>query len=107
MSLFKDKEVAATLHHPDDNSTTKKTDYDFDLADANLLVNVIRISSEDAIIFGEELGEYRANVRGTAAAGMRDGDIIVLATGDKYQIINNPKLQKLFDRYKINIKVVE
>jgi hypothetical protein len=105
MSLFQGQEVDARYYEYSDSETTKITDaIDFDNDSwEEIKVNIIRISDTDAIVEGDILGEYRANVRALYDFVARGGVIWISAT-QIYQIAREPRYNKLLKRYHLNLK---
>lgn len=104
MGLFTDKEVIGSVYLPTDSSVTKKTTYPA-LPNFTIKINIIRINAEDAMIEGEELGEYRANIKNGRASEVTEGALIQ-ADNVKYRVVNKPRFNKLFNEYKLNLKPV-
>lgn len=104
MSLFREYELTASIYLPSDSDSTKKTEYP---ASPNFTVkmNLIRISAEDGLIEGEELGEYRADIDGTNAGLITQGAKVTVG-GFDYVVVNQPRYNKLFNHYKLNLKPV-
>lgn len=105
MSLFKNYEVIATVYPTQDDTTNDVTDYNSDTF--TIKVNAIRLSEDDELILGETLGQVRANIRGINAGLVKRGMIIVLNTGEKYRVVNDPRYNKLFKRYKLDLKIID
>lgn len=107
--------VPAEVYKPQDSNSTKKTS--FKLAsreyDFTIDINLIRISDTDAIIEGDQLGEWRAYVNGTNKDLLREGQIIFIPSNEfisqdmTLQIVGKIRNQKLFNnRKKLNLKLV-
>lgn len=106
MSLFPEFYTTAEVYIFDDNNTTKVIALP-STPNFTIEINVIRLNAEDSLIQGEQLGEYRANVRGSRASEVIEGAVIkIQGTNQKYQVVNRPKYLKLFKRYKLNLKPV-
>lgn len=95
MSLFDEFEVSGGIHLPNDSATTLKTTYDWDTADYTININIIRMTPEEEILFGEEMAMYRANVDGTNAEQLVKGAGVKVGTA-RYAVTNLPKENKLF-----------
>lgn len=106
MSLFPELEQTGEVYIFDDSNTTKISSLPAS-PDFTIKINVIRLNAEDSLIQGEQLGEYRANIKGTRASEVIEGAVIkIQGTSEKYQVVNKPKYLKLFNRYKLNLKPV-
>lgn len=106
MSLFPEFYTTGEVYIFDDNSTTKVTSLPSS-PNFTIDINVIRLNAEDQLIQGEQLGEYRANIKGARASEVIEGAVIkIQGTSEKFQVVNKPKYLKLFKRYKLNLKPV-
>lgn len=115
MSLFSELKVSAEVYKPQDSDTTKKTTWRIGSRTYDFLIdiNLIRIGDQDAIIEGDQLGEWRAYIDHANKSLLREGQIIFIPANDfisqdmKLQIVGKPRIQKLFNnRVKINLKLV-
>lgn len=115
MSLFKELTVSSEVYKPQDSNSTKKTNYKLASREYDFLIdlNLIRISDTDAIIEGDQLGEWRAYVNGNNKELLREGQIIYVPANDfnpqvmTLQIVGKPRIQKLFNnRRKLTLKLV-
>lgn len=106
MSLYKGQEKTASVYHPDDSDSTKTTTYPA-TADFTIDMNIIRRNEDAIAILGRDVGEYLANVRAsyTSAGSIAKGDKVVW-DGGTYKVVNEPKYNRLFQRYKIVLKGV-
>lgn len=101
MSIFADQEKISSVYHADDSNTTKKTTYPA-TADFTIMMNIIR-RNEDIIAYaGSEIGQYVSNVNGnyTNASNITKGDKIV-QLGQEFIVVNRPRFNRLFNRYKV------
>lgn len=105
MSLFKSQEQFATVYKPTDTNSTKITKWT-STGSFSILINILRMGFDANLIEGVELAPYRANVSGTNASLMKKGYLIKVGTV-YYEIMNEPRLNKLFNRYKVDLKKTE
>lgn len=68
-----------------------------------VFIHVIRRNEQDAVIMGEQLGEYVANV--LDGANIPEGALLI-SGNEKFQVTNKPKYVKLFNRYRLSLKPV-
>lgn len=102
MSLFTEQEVTARYYAYTDSLVTKITSINFGTASyTSFLINIIRIGDADALIEGDVLGEYRANV---TFSGAHRGGLVWISATEIYQIVKEPRYNKLFRKYKLNLK---
>lgn len=108
MSLFKGYYETFNVYLPIDNDTTKRASFDYENADFQIDLNIIRINDLDAIVEAQELGEYRANAEGTNASQIIQSAVLKKASDETeaYQVVNKPRYNKSFKRYKLNLKPV-
>ena len=110
MSLFINLQVVARHYVPvdDDNAKSITSLYDLINSDAEyteFMINTIKTTSQDEIVFGDTLGDFTANVD---YAGIKKGDYIYIADDEIfYEVVSKPKLLRLFNKYKLNLKAVE
>ena len=106
MSVYPEDELTASVYHPDDSDSTKKTSYPAS-ADFTIFMNIIRRNEADIAIMGQESGEYVANVNGTYAnaANIKKGDKITCNSID-YIVTNKPRKNVLFNAYKVLMRNV-
>ena len=103
MSLFTNFEKTATVYHPTDSNSTKKTSYQ--ATGYNVKMFIITRTAEGSIILGDEVGDFVANVKKTDLGlnELKEGDKVVW--DDKtYFIVNKPKYLGLFNSYKILLR---
>jgi hypothetical protein len=107
MSLYPENEKTASVYHATDSNSTKKTSYS-GTASFTILMFVIRRDEDKAALLGDEIGDYVADVNGTYtnAGNIRNGDKIVWE-GTAYTVINSPRHNTLFNRYKLLLKEVD
>jgi hypothetical protein len=104
MSLFADEEVLASVYHTTDSNSTKISTLDAGVAFAIMIFPIRR--NEDAIsIAGAEYGDYVVNVNAdySNAGSFRQGDTII-ADSVTYYVINRPRYNNLFNRYKLVLR---
>lgn len=110
MSLFPEYKVEAEVYNPQDSDSTKKTTYRIDSRnyDFKITINLIRIGDQDAIIEGDQLGEYRAYIDHSNKNLLKEGQLIYIPSQNiKLQIVGKIRTQKMFnDIKKINLKLV-
>lgn len=103
MSLFPEYYETGEVYGWDDSDNTKVTIRNstklFDIE-----INVIRRDATDELVLGQELGEYVANIKGANASNVSEGHLINVDSGDWFQVVNKPRRNKLFNRYKVNLK---
>jgi len=105
MSLYPRFEVPYAVFLPGTDLPNEQTNYDLQNADFNIDVHVIRLNALDSAIGDQELGDFRANVRGPEAFRIIQSAIIInLITGQGYKITNKPRYLKSFFRYKLDLK---
>lgn len=103
MSLFKDKELAATIYLPADDNTTKITKWSSYGVD--IKINILRMGFSEGIIEGVNMPEYRANLRGINYDQAARGALIkITSTNEIYQIENEPRPNVLFGGVKVDLK---
>ena len=105
MSLFPEYNQVFDVYLADDSSTTKITTYDLDTADFSVTGHMIRISSQDEMIEGEALGTHRMNLSDSNGSLAKEGSVFVSRTTNiAYKVVNRPRYNKLFKRYKLHFK---
>lgn len=105
MSLFPEYELAARLYDFVDSGSTKITTIDVDTDPyTEITINVIRLGDTDALIQGDVLGEYTANISTSAERGQL---VYIPSTGDKFHVVKKPRYNKLFEKYHVNLKPID
>lgn len=103
MSLFKKEEKTGSVYHWTDSLTTKKTTLASKAFDIKM--NIIRRGSAEAVLLGDIVGDFVANVNGkyTNADKILKADKIVW-DGGTYEVVNEPRKNILFNSYKLELK---
>ncbi len=97
MSLYTEFQVTANCYQPQDDGTTKITTWNKSSPDFQIRITLIRPTSEDTLVFDEQLGTYKANVNDPNASLIKKGTVIVLPDNEAFQVVNKPKVLRLFN----------
>jgi len=106
MSVFPEKEELYNVYAPSDSQSTKKTSYP-GTPTFTVMAHIIRITAEESLVFGEELGNYVANVEGPSSFNIKRGYLLKNADGTKaYTVKNKPRRYAFLNKVKLHLAEV-
>lgn len=103
MSLYPEYEHTGyffSANYSDSTRMSEFTDYTPANADFTCDVFLIRLSAADAIISGEEYGDYRANIGGANRSLIEEGQVM-LWNNNLYIVKNKPKPLNIFPKVRV------
>jgi hypothetical protein len=104
MSLFSGQEKLVEVYHSVDTTAKKVVNYP---STPNFLVrvNLIRRGADVTSFLGDQLTEFIANVREDYLGDetLKESDKVVI-DNKEFIIVNKPRYNRLFKRYRINLR---
>jgi len=107
MSLFTGQETLVGVYKGSDDNTKKVVSYP-SAPSFMVRMNLIRRGSDVTSFMGDELSQFVANVREDylGQETIKESDMINI-DGKKYVITNKPRYNRLFKRYRLNLRSKE
>ena len=107
MSLFKQQERLVGVYKGEDDNTTKTVKYS-PAPNFMIRMNLIRRGSDITSFMGDGLSQFVANVKEEYLGEERieESDMINIG-GRKYIVTNKPRYNRMFKRYRLNLRSKE